>query len=80
MVEKGSSQSIVKKKGRPSKTPKQSSEFKHFLFLWCIYSAPLTEWLHGCSCGIQEVKFENKRIINSSKVGLKVIVFHSEAL
>lgn len=78
MVEKASSQSIVKKKGRPSKTPKQSSEFKQFLFLLAYFSAPLTEWLHGCSCSIQEV--ENKIIINSSKVGIKVIVFHSRAL
>lgn len=51
MAEKGSSQSIVRKRGRPSKTPKQSSEFKQFLFL-LVY-------LFSSSCSIQEVKFEN---------------------
>lgn len=74
-MEKGSSQSIVRKKGRPSKTPKQSSEFKQFLLLLVYLFSPF-EWLHGCFCSIQKLKFENKIFINSSKVGIKIIVFH----
>lgn len=49
MAEKGSSQSIARKRVRPSKTPKQSSEFKQFVFL-LVY-------LFSCSCSTQEVKF-----------------------
>lgn len=38
MVEKGSSQSIVKKKGRARNTPKQSSEFKQLFLLVYLFS------------------------------------------